>query len=55
MMVDTEVKRTLVYTNQEPSEEGLIGELTTLQKEESQQGKEAGGAWSDEPTLVKSL
>ena len=28
-----QVKQTLVYTNQEPGEEGLIGELSTLQKE----------------------
>lgn len=51
-MADNQVKRTLVYTNQEPGEEGLVGKLTTLQKEESQQG-----SWcvSDEPTLVRSL
>lgn len=38
LAADNQVKRTLVYTNQEPGEEGLVGELPTLQKEESQQG-----------------
>ena len=35
-MAHYQVTLTLVYTNQEPGEECLVGELSTLQKEESQ-------------------
>jgi len=36
-MVHNQITRTLVYTNQEPGEECLVGELTTLQMGPSQQ------------------